>query len=334
MAFLDNSGDIILDAVLTDYGRKLLANGGFRISKFAFGDEEINYALFNGNHPSGSAHYDLEVLQTPILEAFTNNTSLMKTRLLTLTRTDILFMPILKVNGKDSSAKIDLAVGSSGGFTILADEKSYTDNGTATGDEPAGFLRGVSGRYGNVTTHICIDQGIDSGAISIYEPMDRDQIETGYSIKVDHNLLTLDGYLGENNSRPMTVRFVDDDNIATYTMTQGAANSPILGDREPGFRSRSDLDSPANEDSTVIENEVFAGPVGTVLRITPRVTTRVQQSMALFDEFGSEKTGLSYRGGTLGASNSYKQIDTVISVTGLTTGYSIDIPIRIIKGIY
>ena len=53
--------------------------------------------------------------------------------------------------------------------------------------------------------------------------------------------------------------------------------------------------------------------------------------MALFDEFGSEKTGLRYRGGTLGASNSYKQIDTVISVTGLTTGYSIDIPIRIIR---
>ena len=33
MAFLDNSGDIILDAVLTDLGRKRLAQGNFKISK-------------------------------------------------------------------------------------------------------------------------------------------------------------------------------------------------------------------------------------------------------------------------------------------------------------
>lgn len=334
MAFLDNSGDIILDAVLTDYGRKLLASGGFRISKFALGDEEINYALFNGNHPSGSAHYDLEVLQTPILEAFTNNTSLMKTRLVTLSRTDILYMPILKVNGNDTHAKLDLTVGASGGFTVLADEKTYSDNGSAVGDPPDGFLRGVPNKYSDITQHICIDQGIDSSNISIYENMDVDLLETGYSIKVDHNLLTLDAYLGEQNCNPMTLRFVDDDNIATYTITQGAQNSPILGPREPGFRSRESFNDPVTEDSAATENEVFAGPLGTVLRITPRVTTRVQQSMALFDEFGNEGTGLSYRGGTLGQSNSYKQIDTVISVTGTTTGYSIDIPVRIIKGIY
>ena len=37
MAFLDNSGDIILDAVLTDLGRQELAkgDGSFRIEKFA-----------------------------------------------------------------------------------------------------------------------------------------------------------------------------------------------------------------------------------------------------------------------------------------------------------
>ena len=35
MAFLDNSGDIILDAVLTDLGRKRLAEGNFRITQFA-----------------------------------------------------------------------------------------------------------------------------------------------------------------------------------------------------------------------------------------------------------------------------------------------------------
>ena len=74
MAFLDNSGDIILDAVLTDTGRRRLARGDgtFKVAKFALGDDEINYRLFNAGHASGSAYFDLEVLQTPVLEAFTD----------------------------------------------------------------------------------------------------------------------------------------------------------------------------------------------------------------------------------------------------------------------
>ena len=69
MAFLDNSGDIILDAVLTNEGRKLLATGKFKITKFQCGDDEINYTQYDKNNPSGSAYYDLSILQTPIMEA-------------------------------------------------------------------------------------------------------------------------------------------------------------------------------------------------------------------------------------------------------------------------
>mgnify|MGYP003666340952 CR=1 FL=1 len=81
MGFQDNSGDIILDVVLTDEGRRRLAKGdsSFSIVKFALGDDEINYALFNTG--STTALQDLSILQTPILEAFTNNTSLMKSKL-------------------------------------------------------------------------------------------------------------------------------------------------------------------------------------------------------------------------------------------------------------
>ncbi len=100
MAFLDNSGDIILDAVLTDTGRLRLAqgDGSFKISKFALGDDEINYTLYNKNHASGSAYFDLEILQTPVLEAITNNSAQIKSRLMTISRTNLLFMPILKLN--------------------------------------------------------------------------------------------------------------------------------------------------------------------------------------------------------------------------------------------
>ena len=57
MGFLDNSGDIILDAVLTDLGRNRLArgDGSFKIESFALADDEINYSLYrNSNHENGN----------------------------------------------------------------------------------------------------------------------------------------------------------------------------------------------------------------------------------------------------------------------------------------
>ena len=88
MGFLDNSGDIILDAVLTDTGRYRLAkgDGSFKISKFALCDDEIDYSLYNKDHANGSAYYDLEILQSPVMEAFTNNGSMMKSKLLSISR--------------------------------------------------------------------------------------------------------------------------------------------------------------------------------------------------------------------------------------------------------
>ena len=67
MAFLDNSGDIILDAVLTDTGRMRLAKGDgtFKIVKFALGDEEINYELYDKNTTTDLA--DLEILKQLIM---------------------------------------------------------------------------------------------------------------------------------------------------------------------------------------------------------------------------------------------------------------------------
>ena len=98
MGFLDNSGDIILDAVLTDAGRERLArgDGSFKIVKFALGDDEINYQNFDLT--AASTGKDLQILQTPVLEAFTNNTSLMKSKLVTITRTDLLYLPVIKLN--------------------------------------------------------------------------------------------------------------------------------------------------------------------------------------------------------------------------------------------
>ena len=215
MAFLDNSGDIILDAVLTDLGRKRLAAGNFRISKFALGDEEINYKLFKED-ARGSAFYDLEIMQTPVLEAFTSDQSLMKTRLLSFSRNNILYRPIFKINNTYSSCQTHAH---NGGFLVTADEKTFTnDNDQAAGNLDAGIIRGQLGTSGNVTTtHICIDQGIDSAkdGLNLTQTLDPALLETSFLVKVDHRLLRLEAYEGTGDYQTLIHQFLDDDNIAT-----------------------------------------------------------------------------------------------------------------------
>ena len=95
MAFLDNSGDIILDSVLTVDGRLRMAQGTFKITKFALGDDGINYALYNPN--TGSAYTDLQILQTPVEVAHTQ-AAYINYGLLSITRNDMLYLPRLKLN--------------------------------------------------------------------------------------------------------------------------------------------------------------------------------------------------------------------------------------------
>lgn len=80
-----NNEIITVDAVLTKKGRELLAaNGGLNITSYALADDEIDYRLYQPNHPQGSAYYDLAIRNTPVFEAFTDETQLLKYKLVTL----------------------------------------------------------------------------------------------------------------------------------------------------------------------------------------------------------------------------------------------------------
>ena len=105
MAFLDNSGDIILDAVLTDVGRMRMAqgDGSFRVTKFALGDDEINYGLYNSTHTGGTAYYDLEIRQTPILESFSTSEGSLKSKLISYTNPNLLYLPELILNTNENN---------------------------------------------------------------------------------------------------------------------------------------------------------------------------------------------------------------------------------------
>ena len=87
MGYLNNSV-VTVDAILTTKGRELLAanDGSFRITQFALSDDEIDYTLYNPSHPSGSAFYGEAIDGMPLLEAFPEDSQMVKYKLATLPR--------------------------------------------------------------------------------------------------------------------------------------------------------------------------------------------------------------------------------------------------------
>lgn len=138
MGYLNNS-TIIVDAVLTKKGREALArqDGSFKITQFALGDDEIDYTLFNENHPNGSQYSGEAIENMEIIEAFPDDNNIMVSKLVTLPR-GTTKMPVVTAN----VSKIQLSLGSS---TVLNPE-TLNLNGVATLKEPAGYMATIADR--------------------------------------------------------------------------------------------------------------------------------------------------------------------------------------------
>ena len=321
MAFLDNSGDIILDAVLTDAGRKRLARGDgtFKVTKFAFGDDEIDYGSYNPDHASGSAYYDLEILQTPILEAFTNNRSSLKTRLISLTNNNLLFLPVLVLNQNDNYLAVQKTPDSStnslssGSFLVSVTKDTNTNlNGVdaligayITGNKVLGI--DSVGRY------IRIDQGLDTTKISPDSKLSAELTERQYMIQIDNRLGMIVDVNGPTQGSPS---FIDDDQIATYYITQNVGK--YVTDLKTGELAGDDMMSEQDGDFQVI-----SGPRGTKLEFSILASDNLKASNYLFETIG--QTGIT------AGSSTFNTINTTVKVTGVTTGYSLDIPITFTK---
>jgi hypothetical protein len=303
MAFLDNSGDIILDAVLTDAGRARLAagDGSFKIVKYAFADDEIDYSKYDKNNASGSAYYDLNILTTPVLEAFTNNTSLMKSKLISIPRTNLLYLPILAVNEvADVGAKLNAGSGQASGSFAVSVDQTTDDTFAANPDRATGVFFGVK----NETKSIQIDQGLATDSISKDQELDASLVETHFILEMDNRL----GTLQSPNGTSQGYSFLDDDNIAAYNISN-------TGDNQGFFVPLTGQD-----------NSPLAGPRGVAFKFRIRPSLELQTSNFLFTKLGT--TGNSWTG-ISGETFSY--IDTIVRLTGATTGYKLSIPVRFIK---
>ena len=101
MGFLNNT-KITVDAVLTKKGRELLARGRdeFKITQFALADDEIDYDLWNPDHPLGTAYYGVTIENMPIIEALPDETQMMKFKLVTLPK-KVTRIPVVSVSQKN-----------------------------------------------------------------------------------------------------------------------------------------------------------------------------------------------------------------------------------------
>ena len=137
MGYLNNQV-VTVDAILTTKGRELLArgDGSFNIRSFALSDDEIDYTLYNPTNPSGSAFYGEAIQNMPLLEAFPDETQMMKYKLVTLPR-DTATMPVVSAGGF-SAVKLKQTLST----TITPQTANYLGNNAV--NEASGYMFTVS----------------------------------------------------------------------------------------------------------------------------------------------------------------------------------------------
>ncbi len=327
MAFLDNSGDIILDTVLTEIGRKRMATGNFNITKFGLGDDEIDYNLYDKNNASGSAYYDLEILQTPVFQAVTGVNANINYGLVSYTNTNLLYLPIMKRN------------------TLIANSCAQRNNvfylavndGGVTSTALRDAFGGVSG---GGDRQLLVSEQLNGTCIVMETGLDTTEL-----LATSANVAT---YVAGNGLRDSSFQVSVDTRFITQVLgpaagdrfnNAGTGGAPeILTTLEmvlpvganPGMQhySVAQIRAVPNEvvyrvadttaDTTI---SVIAGPRSGVTFINFSTAT-----LAITDFSRYGKTGQSISG----AAGTYRYIDTMVTVMG-SAGSMDQLPIRIIQ---
>ena len=123
MGFLDNTS-ITVDAILTKKGRELLARGQneFKITKFALADDEIDYNLYDTSHPNGSNFFSAVIENMPLLEAFVDETQVMRYKLFTADKD---LPKLATIKGLRASEKLELGTD---GKNLIPTTDGFTDD--------------------------------------------------------------------------------------------------------------------------------------------------------------------------------------------------------------
>jgi hypothetical protein len=153
-------------------------------------------------------------------------------------------------------------------------------------------------------TKIRIDQGLDTTEISPSQGLSPDLVEDAYIFQMDNRL----GRIVNNQGLRISPDYIDGDNIAFYTV-----------DRADGV-----VDNGINTNNL---NQTISGPRGTKFEFKIAASLDLMTSTYLFTQLGATTNMEKKSGG----SQAVYYIDAIVRITGMKTGYSLDIPIRYIK---
>lgn len=334
MAFQDNSYGIVLDAVLTDVGRKRMAEGKFKVTKFAVGDDEIDYRLFIADETSIDLQFT-KVAATPILEAFTQKSSVINHGLLNYPRMDILYIPELKVN---TSTYIEEVARPYAGRYHLA----VNDETTKKLKSTMGISEYILESEEDLKTKLVVESGINQ--ILPTSKLARERYILNLNMLDRYYLLYCDNRVIEHAmNNPPGSEFRNDSENNLYINFEPlqrnvkiSLDSSIVNFDSYRIKAADNLILEAENDrfsagSTTDDRwSALPGPRGSVVALNFKV----------YDELCGESNGesnirYSILGTTgsavFGDSNYYDYVDTNVHLEGLTTNAQINIPLRIIR---
>jgi hypothetical protein len=326
MSFLDNSGDIILDAVLTDLGRKRMSTGNFRITKFALGDDEINYNLYDKNHPSGSAYYDLEILQTPVLESITGIAAHINYGLLSISNTNLLYLPTIKTNElvPNSARRRDNVY-----YLAIRDGKTPPALVSAFGGVQGGGNTQVLRSGQRNGTKIILETGLDTDEIP-GTPTNRTNFiaannlgDNSFSVSCDARFIT--AVLGPTNNSIFNNTAGSGDSNTRFNLNGNPLSANNRAMRNHQIATVRAINNAVikrqNDNKADTETSVIKGPRASVTALNFVVKLLSAED---YRRYGKVNQTIS------GANGTYRYIDTNVKVmTGI--GDTFQLPIRIIE---
>lgn len=210
MGYLSNQV-VTVDAILTKKGRELLAkgDGSFKITQFALADDEIDYTLYNPDHPDGSAYYGEAIESMPLLEAFPDESQIMKYKLTTLPR-GTAKLPILDLG----FAAIRLKQGAS--IAITPQTLNYL--GSSNTFEAGGYVATIAdARVLNTFNGVGINTP-DATALNSTTTLGTNVSKTVIGTSINLTATTVNTLFGNNTQLQTTITVIGRDSGARLTI--------------------------------------------------------------------------------------------------------------------
>ncbi len=358
MAYLKTSDSIVIHATLTDKGKKLLSRGNFKIAKFAFGDDEIDYSLFDvarRYEMDAEAGYEPALLNSLPFEAFRDSHANIQygldshdASILHLTpeeiedmggehlHASILYLPVLKVN-----SKLTMSPTLSGAIHYL----SVNDETTQKLDSIQDFKFLTTNKLENVK--FVVESGLDIPPGESVAPsrtnrreliLEKYLLDMDYFLYADNRLITkmcgiqqtsefknfpsskaIVNFTTAQESPPVSYQS-EFDNYATY-ITKGIPNHMYSFPEMAGYWSYF-----SNRSSS------FDGPRGSVVAFNPLINEELKGTSTSardfrYSDFGETEQIVFSELPT----SKFDYIDTTIYIIGATSNARLRIPVRLIR---